>query len=125
MSHSYEFYAYHQTKTRRRELRRRIRAILGTSRDDAPTIRDALETADNLSKLLDDASSGRFKLKVWDEAVKANRTLHEARKIVSQSAAMGTGLLEHPLAVGDAFVRFDGVSFVCKFDGMHEAKAAQ
>lgn len=52
------------TKTRRRDIRRDIRRVLGTSNEDAPTLRQALLAADDLKRIIDLASGGRYGLAV-------------------------------------------------------------
>ena len=52
------------SKTRRREIRRNVRNWLGTSSDDAPTLDSALEAADELKRIIDLASNGRYGLAV-------------------------------------------------------------
>ncbi len=54
------------TKTRRREYRRRIRAVLGVSHDDAPNAIEALFAARHLGALLDCATAGRYGIAVYD-----------------------------------------------------------
>lgn len=60
----YEDFAYDRTATRRKTCRRAIRSTLGTGRDTAPTVRDALVAGVHLDDLLRDASGGVFKLAV-------------------------------------------------------------
>lgn len=52
------------TKTRRREIRRDVRRLLGTSSDGAPTLTQALEAADQLKRIIDLASGGRYGLAI-------------------------------------------------------------
>ena len=55
---------YTDTKTRRRDIRRLVRGYLGTSSEAAPTLEDALRAADELKRLIDLASGGRYGLAV-------------------------------------------------------------
>lgn len=52
------------TKTRRKDARRSVRNVLGTSSDNAPTLAQALEAADHLKRIIDLASGGRYGLAV-------------------------------------------------------------
>lgn len=52
------------SKTRRREIRRSVRNWIGTSSDDAPTLDSALAAADELKRIIDLASNGRYGLAV-------------------------------------------------------------
>lgn len=75
----YEDFAYTGSKTRRKDYRRRIRNILGTSSDDAPTILHALDAARELGALVDVASGGRFGIAVYDMRTKQHRPVHEVK----------------------------------------------
>lgn len=57
-------FAREGSKGQRREYRRDVRRLLGTSSDPAPDAHDTLDAARHLSMLLDDATSGRFRLTV-------------------------------------------------------------
>ena len=59
-------FAYRQTATRRRVLRQYIRQALGTSRDPAPHAYEALRAVLYLSKLVHDATGGRFSVRLVD-----------------------------------------------------------
>jgi hypothetical protein len=50
--------------THRKELRRRVRNMLGTSRDDAPNALVTLKAMRDLSILLSHASNGRYAVKL-------------------------------------------------------------
>ena len=54
------------TATRRRELRRRMRNGLGTTRDSAPEAVEALYVAHNANELLELATDGRFGVAIID-----------------------------------------------------------
>lgn len=64
---TYEDFAYEGTKTRRREERRDIRTILGTSSDAAPNVHQALRAAEHLSQLLSLATGGAYRLTITDK----------------------------------------------------------
>jgi hypothetical protein len=57
-------FPYSGNKTQRREIRRNVRNWLGTSSDDAPTLETALAAADELKRIIDLASGGRYGLAV-------------------------------------------------------------
>ncbi|MDH5295308.1 MAG: hypothetical protein OEW91_16680 [Acidimicrobiia bacterium] len=52
------------TKTRRREIRRDVRRLLGTSSEGAPNLAQALAAADQLKRIIDLASGGRYGLSI-------------------------------------------------------------
>lgn len=52
------------TKTRRKEARRLVRGYLGTSSEAAPTLEDALLAAQELKRIIDMASGGRYGLAI-------------------------------------------------------------
>lgn len=52
------------TRTRRRDARRDLRRIIGTSSDDAPGLLAALDAAEQLRRIIDMASGGRYGLAI-------------------------------------------------------------
>jgi hypothetical protein len=56
-----------QSATERRDLRRSIRNVLGTSREEAPTARQVINAATYLRRMMELASGGRFTLAIVDQ----------------------------------------------------------
>lgn len=56
----------HHTATRRREARRDVRAALGAGSDPAPGWEPALQAARALDGLVDDATGGRYTVRLRD-----------------------------------------------------------
>lgn len=52
------------TKTRSRDARRGVRAALGVSSDPAPTLLQALDAAEQLRRIIDMTSGGRYGLAI-------------------------------------------------------------
>lgn len=76
---SSEILAYDGTKTRRKEHRRDVRNVLGTSSDAAPNAVETLRAARSLSALLLDATAGTMELVVKVRAPgQLPLTFHEA-----------------------------------------------
>jgi len=62
--YDYENFASGGSKTVRKNARREIRNVLGTSSEDAPTLYEAVQAARYLDQLLDYASGGNMRLEV-------------------------------------------------------------
>lgn len=71
--------AFSGSKTQRREERRYVRMILGTSRDEAPGLVRATRAAQALDKIVHLASGGRFRLYLREMRVAAVGTQEEYR----------------------------------------------
>lgn len=71
----------HQSATRRRELRSRIRNTLGSSRESAPEAAAALRAAFDVSELAERATDGRFTVTVYDNRRAVFVDLNTALKI--------------------------------------------
>lgn len=56
--------AYRGTATRRREMRQKVRNILGTSRDQAPSARRTLDALVQLDHILRDATAGAMRVTI-------------------------------------------------------------
>lgn len=74
----------YQSATKRRDLRRRVRGMLGTSSAAAPDAVDAVGAASAMIELVDLAASGRVQLRLWDPRAQVWLTPAEARKIVRE-----------------------------------------
>jgi hypothetical protein len=72
------------TATFRKDARRKVREVLGTSRADAPEVLDAITAAQHLDKIMDMASDGELRVKLVHArpgAVDATVTWREAREM--------------------------------------------
>lgn len=74
----------YQSATRRRELRRNVRAKMGTTSSYPPAGDTVVRAAADMIDLLDLTVSGRIQLRLWDPHTGAWLTPAEAVKIVRE-----------------------------------------